>query len=239
MLIKNAILSAQFYDYDLSSDGLINLKNSKVSDSIIVYLFEKQENKKSNNPTSSNKSSNVVVTQNKIASNSAIKNLNLKPGIYYFEANENKYVKLSSIRSSMQMGAGFGFGYKLKWFYEFNGESAMRSIPVFKPEFILVEGTNQSGTVFEPSRFVLINVEAKKNKRRIDISNGSNGMKSTTGPSFFSEADGMVIPKYSELSDGIYSVSFEKNLPNGQYFFAPSQIVKDISMEFFEFGIKK
>jgi hypothetical protein len=233
MLIKKAVLNAQYYNFDLTSDGLITLKQNKVSDSIIVTLFDK--NKDFSN-SAANTIQNIPISQSSSTSSQEIKDLKLKPGLYYFDPTENKYIKLPGIRSSMQFRALMTGG--MRWYYEFNGAKALRSIGTFSPEFYLVEGSNQSGTVFEPSRFVLINVEIQKKNRRIDLSNGTFGIKSAMGPSFFSERDGMVNPKYTEISEGLYKITFEKKLPNGQYFFAPSQIIKDVSMEFFEFGIQ-
>ncbi len=236
IIIIKSISSTKFQKFDLSSDGLIELKKNKVSDSIILILFDRI-----NNVSNTNSNDNPLVNnQTKIINNKVI-NSNiegLQPGIYYFNPQSQKYTRLSGIKSSIQIGTKFSMLNSAKWFYEFNGTSAQTKAMSSKPEFYIILGTNQSGTVFEPSRFVLINVEVKKGKRTISLDNGAFVPKSLSGPSSFSEKDGRIIPTYTEVSDNAYKITFEKKLPNGNYFFAPSQIIREASMEFFEFDIK-
>jgi hypothetical protein len=237
VLIKKFISSASNVNFDLSTEGLIFLKQNKLSDSIILALFDK-----SSNP------SNVKLTENRYLNNSQ-SNVKLiadtllqgfKPGIYYLNPNNKKYIKLAGVKSSMQMGGRhLVVSFKLKWFYEFVGNSAQLNISTENPEFYLVTGYNIGGTIFEASRFVLINAEKNKKTRTIDIKNGFLGTKSVNGPTTFSEQDGMINIKYQEINENIYKITIDKKLQIGSYYFAPSQIIKDVSMEFFEFDIVK
>lgn len=236
IIVKKTILSSKYMNVDLSSDGLILLKQNKVSDTLILALFDKLT------IPNNFKTSDIQNTQNnQFAENASTLNSlsNLKPGIYYLNSNNNKYSKLSGVRSSLNMGSVYtGLSFRIKWFYEFVGSSSQFIVPSPSPEFYLIVGNNISGTIFEPSKFVLINVERKKNKRVIEIKNGFFGAKSVNGPSSFSERDGMVIPKFQELNENVYKITFDKKLPSGSYYFAPSQIAKDLSLEFFEFDVK-
>jgi len=245
VLIFKMINSAKYYRFDLSSDGLIDLKKNKISDSIIVVLFDKVNgaapyNTVSSNPVpASKKPVNATISNAATGSNLSVENLSgMQPG-FYFVNEKQKLVKLSGIRSSMQIGTRISLINSAKWFYEFNGDKAMLSSKNNEPEFFLVTGTNQSGTVFEPTRFVLINVEVRKGKREIYLNNGIIGQRSLGGPSSFDEKDGMVTPIFTEFGDNVYKVTFGKKLPIGSYFFAPSQIARDMSLEFFEFDIVK
>jgi hypothetical protein len=243
ILIMKSITSAKFHKFDLSSDGLIELKKNRVSDTLILSLFNKtngttspQQNSSTKNLNTSN--INVDKSNNRIIENTMLDGL--QPGIYFFNTQTQKYSKLSGIKSSMQMGQKFSYPLmSTKWFYEFNGTSAQIKIKNTQQEFFMILGSNLSGTVFEPARFVLINVDAKKGKRKISLDNGILGTKSHSGPSSFSSRDGMISPTYTEINENTYKITFDKKLPSGNYFFAPAQIVREASMEFFEFDVNK
>jgi hypothetical protein len=226
LIIKKSIESAAYINVDLSSEGLIFLKQNKVSDSIILDLFDRA-------------SGNSVIKQNpqELQKMQVPQNLTSlegqKPGIYYSDESK-KLFRLFGLKSTMQMGSKYP---GIKWFYEFSGESAQLKINNHSPEFFLVVGTNLSGTVFEPTRFVVIHTDVKKGNRQFNVSNGTLGIKSVTGPTTFDKSDGLVKPDFIQLSENVYKIKFEKKFPPGKYFFAPSQIIKDNSMEFFEFDI--
>src|ERR1043165_6828214 len=42
LLIKKSISTTAYWNFDLSSEALISLKNNKVSDSVILTMFEKE-----------------------------------------------------------------------------------------------------------------------------------------------------------------------------------------------------
>jgi hypothetical protein len=242
ILIMKSVTSAKFQRLDLSSDGLIELKRNKVSDSLILVLFEKSSSNAT--PYTTTQSSYTAITGTKKAQ-SASSTIDpsefskLLPGFYVRNHLNGKLTRLYGIKSSIQIGANYSpLGGRAKWFYDFAGTSAQIKINNPQPEFFMVIGANQSNTVFEPSRFVVINVEQKKGKRKIELDNGLFGTKSLGGPSSFSERDGMIKPVFIEYTENVFKVSFEKKLPDGNYFFAPAQIVREQSMEFFEFDIQ-
>jgi hypothetical protein len=238
-LIMKSIVSSKFSKFDLSSDGLIELKRNKVSDSLILVLFDKtsvQKNDINNSPNANNLSKK----NNDNANNKLIDYLgleSLQPGIYFFNTQTQKYNKLSGTKSSMQMERKLNLFTGVKFVYNFNGSSAQIKLKNTQPEFYMILGNNLSGTVFEPSRFVLIKVDSNKEKRTIALHNGMLG-KSLGGPSTFSTKDGMIAPIYSEINNNVYKITFEKKLQFGNYFFGPSQILGDLPMEFFEFDVK-
>lgn len=237
ILIKKSIENSKAWKFDLSSDGLIKLKQAKVSDSLVVKMFEKDQNVQTETANSNNPNQAV---NNEIKTNTNYSSLEtLSPGIYWENNKKGKlqYIKLNSTTASYIRKTDFILGITSKGYYSISGKSALIKVNESQPTFYLVVGT--SGNLnFEPSRFIVLASEIKKGNRLVTAYSGIVGTGELNNTSFNKKA-GVIFPTYTRISNTLYKVTFEKKFPDGNYFFGPSQYRVGSYQDFLEFDITK
>jgi hypothetical protein len=237
ILIKKSIENSKAWKFDLSSDGLIKLKEAKVSDSLIVKMFDKDQTVQAEVINSSNSNQSIKTEEKTNAISPSLEKLS--PGIYWESNKKGKieYVKLNSTTASYIRKSDFILGITSKGYYSISGKSALIKVNESQPIFYLVVG-NSGNLNFEPSRFIVLASEIKKGNRLVTAYSGMVGTGELNNTSFNKKA-GVLVPTYTRISNTLYKVTFEKKIPDGNYFFGPSQYRVGSNQDFLEFDINK
>lgn len=229
MLIKKTITSTKYWRFDLSSDSIIVLKSNKVSDTIIVAMFDKEsavplstnQNQPINPPPAKQPTSTVSETNKSLSE--------LSPGIYYESTNKGtvEYSRLNANIPSQNFKSDPIIGITNKIEYSFFGKQALTRIKTNSPVFYLVVGTSYENVVYQPTLFVVVNAVEKKGNRIIYG-------KTVVASSKLFELDKkyVITPTFTKLSETLYKITFEKKLPFGHYFFGPPRIGGSSYLEF-------
>jgi hypothetical protein len=228
MIIKKSITTSQFWNFDLSSDGIIMLKSSNVSDSIIIYMFDKGNVAQNENKLQPNKNpgSNTLLNQ-------------LSAGIYLEEVKNgsNNYLRLNSTVATFKIYNGKILGISSKNVYEIMNKAALLKTPQKNPTFYLKAGTGKEGLIFDPTRFIVVLAEAKKDSRVVVAYKGLNSPGAMIKNTDLRKGEGVIVPTFTRITDELYKITFEKRLSHGHYFFAPSNIQAGQRETFLEFDI--
>ncbi|MCC8427301.1 hypothetical protein [Mucilaginibacter sp. UR6-11] len=213
--------------FDLSTDALIVLKETKVSDEVINTMLDKQ-------PASINVSNTAA---------DKITNKFAQSGIYYYAGESDVYTRVDpTLVTGNKMGSNILTGtMKSKstldggesnlqvsktpvfyFYFEHNTESKLNNTSATNntstDEFMALmqsyAPTSKSNQAFSPNDFKLIKLDKNRNSRtfetgKISLLGGvSNGVsKNVTGF------------KYTEISSNLYKVYFPTGLPAGEYCF--------------------
>lgn len=226
-------------NFDLSTDGLIKLKKSAVSDEVIAAMISKNTN-----------SGSSTLNQTEMQNNPV-----LSPGIYFCKGSPCDFVELdANIFSQEKTGSGvasmltYGLA-KTKNKTTLSGDKANFQIESNNPHFYFyfskssgTNKTNENITIFNyastPNEFILVKFSSQKNKSR-EVVTGS--YSSSEGLSFGIDDANKIAFKYEKISQGVYKVYFEPNIKAGEYCFmyagdtgGNSKIIQKV----YDFGIK-
>lgn len=216
------------------TDSLIQLKNAKVPNTIILEMMNASPTAKSGNggnttvpTTSSNPSSNE---------DKGILSQITEPGIYVNVDGELKLIEPSvfSGTKSNFLGSALTYGIKkTKMRATVRGKTANMILSNPAPEFYFVFNPNLSnsgatmGGLFwgmpatSPAEFVLVQMKVKDNSREAIIGEyGLTGMSTGTSDKEIREYG------FEKLKPGVYKVNPKQNLANGEYcFYFASNVV--------------
>jgi hypothetical protein len=228
-------------NFDLSTDALIKLKQSGVSDDIVTAMLEAKSGKSTAAPADSSGSGdpNDPMTKHNY-------------GIYYYEerAGERKMTQLQpNVSAQNRTGGGFtaavtpfGLG-KMKTKANLPGRSATMQINTTSPVFYFyLDNTSgglntASGIPSTPNEFTLVRFNQRSDNREVTISK-TNSWGSKGGLS-----DEYVVPlKAEDLGNGIFKVTPAGELRQGEYGFyllnsGNSNVNAGIGSKFFDFGV--
>lgn len=229
LLVKKSITTTKYWNFNLSSDGIINLKKNKVSDSIIVAMFDKNSLIDPVNYTveSKNKSSNPLPT-------TTSKTLaDLSPGIYYESTINNiEYLRLNSTKPALGYRNDPIVGLTQKREFAFLGLNALLRIKNSAPIFYLIIGTGYDNILYQPTQFIVVHAVQKKDNRIV------SGKSGGSAKNFFQlNPKDIITPTFTRVNDNLYKITFEKKFPTGNYFFGPTSTTSDLN--FLEFDIIK
>ena len=204
-------------NFDVSTDALIELKKAGVSGDVLSEMITAES--KSSNEASNQKDMNDPNTMH-------------KTGIYYYNPNKPsnpmKRVDPSVVSSSSSGSTGDAiaqhFSYGLASTTSKSSLSGAQSTmqitetnPTFYFYFKVDENQNADSWFFanatSPKEFVLIWLFKKKDKREMKTGSG-NFYSSSSG---IPEKDKLPF-EYTEVSEGIYKVTFSKPLKQGEEF---------------------
>lgn len=224
--------------FDLSVDGLIQLKKNGVSDDIIACMLMNQGGEKkymsnSNGQVDSRNINQISASGRDDFKSPERKSLkSTKPGIYYCIGSAPELIQLeTSVFSSTKSGSGLATAYtkgiaKTKQKSLLNGSSSSFQIeeksPVFR--FYFGEGRDDFATsanfawfssASNPNEFLLIRFDVKNGTR--EIITGSSNLYS--GSSTGVDNSNRVAFKFQKIEEGVYKIFFDKPLPKGEYCF--------------------
>lgn len=228
LLIQKSISKAIYSNFDLTSEGIINLKESKVSDSIIVSMFDKASSLSSNSLNTDNDINEAQTIKRSINQSSGKPLDELTPGIYYESNNKSnkEYIRLNSVTSTPNLDKFMSSNVE----YTILGKNALTIINTSLPEFYLKVGVGYENIVYQPTQFIVLYAKGKKGNRYIQ---GKVGVF-TSNIFDFSEKY-IITPNFTRINDTLYKVTFEKKIPKGHYFFGPKNRLA--GKNFLEFDI--
>lgn len=238
-------------NFDLSTDGLIKLKQAGVSDAIVSAMLEAKSGKQSSDGGNVNSSAPAAAGGRGTGDPNnplALQNY----GIYLFEERDGnrKMTQLApNVSSQNRTGGGFtaavtpfGLG-KVKTKANLPGTTAALQIKDSKPTFYFYldaasGGLNTaSGVPSVPTEFVLIRFNVRSDNREVTISK-QNAYGGKGGLS-----DEYVVPFNAEnMGNGIYKVTTNGDLKKGEYAFylvnsGNSNASAAVGAKFFDFGV--
>lgn len=216
--------------FDLSTDGLIALKNEKVPDEVLTAMLAK-----GNTPSETTSKNNI-----------------LSPGIYYYDSTHSQYTELDPSILTNQKSGGLGeslkrsvtglFNAKLK--ASLSGSDAnlvfKTNTPVFTFVFDSVANSfGNSSSIWaaaqSPNEFFLVKLKVSKNSREVVVGK-ENNLKSNIG------IDDDVKIKFisRKIQKGVYEVSTERPLKDGEYcfMFSASSLNAGSSHKVYDFSVK-
>ena len=206
-------------NFDVSTDALVNLSDNNVANEVIDEMIKK------NAQGSGSGQGNTKPAKG--GTNSSNPNVMHKQGIYYYDANTPTLQRVDpSVVSSSNQG---GFGEKVAQHYTYgiskstsrsslSGAHSMMKITETSPDFYFYfkEDANANADSWffanatSPKEFVLVNLKTKKESRDMETGSG-NFYGSSSG---IPEKDKIQF-KYTEVSEGIYKVTFSQPLKEG------------------------
>lgn len=211
--------------FDVSTNELINLNNSKVSPDVITEMM-KAANKQQDAVSNIKNSSNPSVMH--------------PSGIYYFNASDT----LSSLKKADGMAANYrtsgggygGFGGSSTFAVVSNKESKM-NIMEAQPTFYFYFNDNgyKSADWFaaaSPNEFALVKFIEKRNERSFKIGGSSSHSFGGSSNSGIPEKTKIAF-EYTQVAQGIYKITFKEPLESGQYCFVQEQNLRKV----FDFSI--
>lgn len=228
LLIQKSISKASYCNFDLTSEGIINLKENKVSDSIIVSMFDRESSVLSNSLNTGININEAQTTKQSVYQSSNKSLDELTPGIYYESNNKNnkEYIRLNSATSAPSLDKFMSSKVE----YTILGKNALTIINTPLPEFYLKVGVGYENIVYQPTQFIVLYAKGKKGNRYIQ---GKVGVF-TSNIFDFSEKY-IITPNFTRINDTLYKVTFEKKMPKGNYFFGPKNRLA--GKNFLEFDI--
>lgn len=241
-------------NFDLSTDGLIKLKQAGVSDEIVTAMLQAKSGKQTsggNNTGGGNSSANSGGGDRGTGDPNdpmALQNY----GIYMFEERDGnrKMTQLApNVSSQNRTGGGFtaavtpfGLG-KVKTKANLPGTSANLQIKDSRPTFYFYLDSSSgglntaSGVPSVPTEFVLIRFNVRSDNREVTISK-QNAYGGKGGLS-----DEYVVPFNAEnMGNGIYKITTNGDLKKGEYAFylvnsGNSNASAAVGAKFFDFGV--
>jgi len=223
--------------FDVSTDALIKLSNNSVSSEVINEMIKVNTNHKS-----------IEVTQ-KDANNP---NAMHSPGIYYYNPNDPekqlKRVDPTVVGSTETHGAsyyGYGGGGSIS---KISGGDSKLQLNDQSPTFYFYFENNASPMInnwwfavaTSPNEFALVKLIEKKDSRSFQTGKVSSGGGYSGSSSGIPEK--VKVPfDYTEIAEGIYSVTFKQPLKSGEYCFVYASSAPDrySNNKIFDFGILK
>ena len=228
-------------NFDLSTDSLIKLKQSGVSDDIVAAMLESKSGKSTAAAAGTSTSGDP---------NDPLAKHNF--GIYYYEekAGVRKMVQLQpNVSAQNRTGGGFtaavtpfGLG-KMKTKANLPGRTAAMQLSTTSPVFYFyLDSTSgglntASGIPSTPNEFTLVRFNQRSDNREVTISK-MNSWGSKGGLS-----DEYVVPlKAEDLGNGIFKITPAGDLRIGEYGFyllnsGNSNVNAGIGAKFFDFGV--
>lgn len=227
--------------FDLSTDSLIKLNKSGVSQEVINFMFE--TNKQPQAPAEE------VQQDSKDP-----KDMHM-PGIYYYNPNDkdNPLIKLSSTVVSSQQTGGGGYGgfSSYSTISYISGEKSQlyfnESNPIF---YFYFDNKSNNGnpqdeslwfaSVTNPTEFTLAKLYIKRNKRFFKSGASYHQMYHTEYSNGIPEKEKVHFDQ-EEVAKGVYKVTFQKPLKIGEYcfVFAGASASNYLIQKVFDFGISK
>lgn len=225
--------------FNLSTDALIILKDSGVTDKIVEVMIE------------SSKTNQVQYV-----------NINdpltkQKPGIYYFNPNDKNKPLVRIDPTVVSAGKSGGIGQSLANSYTYGLTSVKSTSVISGPNahkqiigksvvfYLYLENSNNSisqmgamnwwfANASSPNEFALVKMNQKKSSREFDT-----GKANSYGSSIGIDEKQKIRFNYTEVSDGIFKITVTGDLASGEYCFiytgsTPSMYSND---KVFDFGV--
>lgn len=221
--------------FDVSTDALITLSSNSVSADVINEMMK------------INTDHQVEITNQKDVKDPTAMH---SPGIFYYNPDEpNKPLRKvdpTVVSSNSSHGASYyGYGGS-KTLSNLSGEDSKLQIDEQTPTFYFYFENNANpllsnwwfATATSPNEFALVKLITKKNTRVFET--GSSSSISGYGGSSTGIPEKFKIPfDYSEVSEGIYKVTFNVPLKPGEYCFVYGSSAPDrySNNKVFDFGI--
>ena len=213
-------------NFDVSTDALINLNKEGVASEVINEMMKTD-----------------MQTKTDLANQTDSKDPNSmhKSGIYYYNTNDanNPVRKIDAIRvtSFSSSGGGYGgFGGTTQLAHVSGIQSKQQfteTSPVF---YFYFESNNSRADWYDdassPNEFVLVKFIEKKNERLFKTGSSSSAGYGSSARVGVPEKDKIPFD-YTEVSEGIYKVTFKNPLPIGEYCFVFATATNKV----FDFGI--
>jgi hypothetical protein len=231
-VIKSKIQSSTC-SFDVSTQGLIQLKKAAVPDEIIAAMLGK------------NSSVSTSVS-------SGAKSIPHSSGIYYLDINTNEYNALepSILTNRKSGGLGEAFGRSITGLFNakekasLSGKQASLQFNTNDPLFLFVfdstsNGFKNSNTFIgnpqSPNEFFLVKLTVKGKSREIVVGK-ENNIKSDYGI----DDDVKVSFNAKKLSNGVYEITTSTQLKKGEYcfMFAASSMSAGQTHKVYDFSIK-
>jgi hypothetical protein len=239
--------------FDTSVQGLIALKNSGVSQTIIDAMLSAEARKRASAAVANSPKTPSPAAKAAPANPNDPRSPH-DPGIYWLSKGQTgqPLIRLSSTYYSKSKTGGFftsrmTYGLsKAKWNAVLNGPAATLRIKERSPEFWFYfkekpQGFGQSlpffGQATKPEEFILAKLERKGDKRLMVIGQSSVFSWSSGIPS--KEAAPFEV---HEVEPGIYKVTPTKTLEPGEYCFVPpggAMGMGSIGGQVFDFGVDR
>jgi hypothetical protein len=230
-----------FADFDVSIDGMMNLKKAGIPDDIISLMVSKPS--KMNNSVSNNR--NVSATSARDS-----KEISLASGIYYknikaeyLEIEPSILTSTKTNRAAQVFVSGL-INAKVK--ATISGKQSTLIVNENLPKFIFAFDTTNRNSLNtdnnqwffnarSPKEFILVKLAVVKNSREIIV-----GKANAVGSNFGID-DKSVIPfAIKKLANGVYEIAPESELKEGEYCFMFAQGLKQgAPSKVFDFGIRK
>ena len=238
--IINTKISAATCNFDLSTQGLINLKKSGIPDDVLSRMFEKSGNAATDSQDGAEKTT---------ASLDA-----LESGLYLNHQEIKKYIEIEPSVLTNTKSGGLGEAMKramvsglinAKTRASLAGGQAETVISSKTPEFIFVFDTKEKqglgtsssflSSAQNPKEFFLLKLTVVKNTREVVVGK-SNSVSSDIG------IDDRLKVAFSskKLQNGIYEVTPNVSLTAGEYCFmiASSTSIAGTSSKVFDFSVR-
>ena len=233
--------------FDFSTEGLINLTKNKVANDVQDAMIAQNKVLKIEKNSITNQ-----VPDKKYSKPTDFSKIN-KPGIYYFNGNNNSFTKLDPnvFSSNKEKGAFLnkavsGF-FKVKAKATLNGSNAnFQFIDNEVTFYFFFSKEVKSGKEMErdllesaesPNEFTLakFKTQANKNIREVEL-----GSSSSDGTSYGINEEQVISFKYEQINQNLYKVYFPKALISGEYCFMPTvnSATQGKSSKMFDFSIK-
>ena len=258
-IVLKKIRTSPHVKFDLSADGLVNLKTNKVPDSVILIMMDRYEFQntastvstaqiKSN--TKKQKAMNVEIAEKeveedivqdnfeKIFSLSAIKT----PGIYYFDSKAKEYILLAH-KDKVLVSSRTNIGMSLVTMGAAGqtqiivpNQKSLLQIKNRRPVFYVKANANESqsvGNVINPTELLLYKALVKKEARIIPLATQVMGI-----PNNKRKKKNTDIPNLERVNNTLTKLTFDKQLFSGAYFIAPNSFVSMYLPFYYEFDIK-
>lgn len=232
--------------FDLSTEKLIELKKSGISDEIIDAMLAYKSGNNNSNISPNNQQTQNAVTKGDLPS-----------GIYYCKGSPCELVELEpSVYSQAKTGSGlltaitYGLA-KTKNKATLSGDKANLQIEDSLPAFYFYFDKSQSGNLSgsqqmgwfsaatSPNEFLLVKFTLSSDKKSREVVTGS--WNSYEGMTSGIDNAQKISFKHEKVSQGVYKVYLEKAIPKGEYCFmyaGGTTAYGSPLQKVFDFGIK-
>jgi hypothetical protein len=229
-------------NFDVSIDGLINLKKANLPEEVINLMIAKPKH-------SNTQPGNNDINSNGQQSNSALVGLSLESGIYYRKPSEDFVEIEPSILTNTKTDRGAQILISplinAKTKASLSGKESSSQIYESKPKFYFVfdttfknnlnsENNTWFGSTRSPKEFLLVKLIVNKNSREITIGKGN-----VVNQDFGIDEKSIIHFTSKKISKGVYEVSPDLDFTPGEYCFIFAQGIKQgQSSKVFDFAIK-
>ncbi len=228
-------------NFDLSTDGLIKLKSSKVDDDIVTAMFEA----KSGRTMTTTNAPTGATDGGKGDPNDPLSSHNV--GIYYFieKDGQRKMMEMepnvvTQTRAGGMFGSAMTYGImKVKVKAKIPGQTANMQLADAQPVFYfyLNENDNSMRAVkafpANINQFQLIKFHVKDKGREVTV-----GKVNAFGGKYGISDEYLVEFSFEKVRDGVFKVTPKKPLANGEYGFYLIGTGEGTGATFFDFGVK-